>query len=132
MKKYFYLDESPFYKNKYVISMNHDLFLFPTGTTGSFNVFIARVLNLSYADFLRYCRDRLGAELIGKNRRYVVPYFENNQSTSALIKLLNTRMEYIMHEHEFPFEYAEDKDGQVIRTPFITPNENNEGIIDKA
>lgn len=125
MKKYFYLDESPFYKNKYMICLNHDLFLFPTGTTGSFNVFIARVLNLSYADFLRYCRDRLGAELIGKNKRYIVPYFENNQAVLAFIKLLNTRMEYIMHEHEFPFDYTEDKDGNVIRKPFKTPNEDN-------
>ena len=126
MKKYFYLDESPFYKNKYMICLNHDLFLFPTGTTGSFNVFIARVLNLSYADFLRYCRDRLGAELIGKNKRYVIPYFDkNNESTSALIKLLNTRMEYIMNEHEYPFEYMEDENGSVVRTPFIKGNENN-------
>lgn len=125
MKKYFYLDESPFYKNKYMICMNHDLFLFPTGTTGSFNVFIARVLNLSYADFLRYCRDRLGAELIGKNKRYVVPYFENSAEVLALIKLLNTRMEYIMNEHNFPFEYTEDKDGNVTRQPFKMPNENN-------
>lgn len=126
MKKYFYLDESPFYKNKYMICLNHDYFLFPTGTTGSFNVFIARVLNLSYADFLRYCRDRLGAELIGKNKRYVVPYFDkNNQSTSALIKLLNTRMEYIMHEHNFPFNYTEDKDGNVIRTPLNMSNESD-------
>lgn len=130
MKKYFYLDESPFYKNKYMICLNHDLFLFPTGTTGSFNVFIARVLNLSYADFLRYCRDRLGAELIGKNRRYIVPYFENNQAVLALIKLLNTRMEYIMHEHEFPFEYTEDKDGNVMRKPLKMPNEDNRTIID--
>lgn len=130
MKKYFYLDESPFYKNKYMICLNHDLFLFPTGTTGSFNVFIARVLNLSYADFLRYCRDRLGAELIGKNRRYIVPYFENNQAVLAFIKLLNTRMEYIMHEHEFPFEYTEDKDGNVMRKPLKMPNEDNRTIID--
>ena len=125
MKKYFYLDESPFYKNKYMICLNHDLFLFPNGTTGSFNVFIARVLNLSYADFLRYCRDKLGAELIGKNKRYVVPYFENNPAVTALIKLLNTRMEYIMHEHEFPFDYTEDKEGNVTRIPFTVSNENN-------
>ncbi len=125
MKKYFYLDESPFYKNKYVIQLNHDLFLFPNGTSGSFNVIVARVLNLTYADYLRYARDKLGAELIGKNKRYVMAYFENNQATMALIKLLNTRMEYIMHEHKYPFNYSEDKDGNVIRTPFTEVNENN-------
>lgn len=125
MKKYFYLEESPFYQNKYIIRLNHELFLFPHGTSGSYNVFIARLLNLSYADYLRYSRDRLGAELVGKNTRYVVPYYDNNASTSALIKLLNTRMEYIMNEHEFPFDYTEDNDGNVSRTPFVTTNESN-------
>ena len=129
MKKYFYLEESPFYKNKYTIYLNHDLFLFPTGTSGSFNVFIARLLNLTYADFLRYARDRLGAELIGKNKRYVVPYFENNPTTTTFIKLLNTRMEYIMHEHNFPFEYMEDENGNVIRKPFNTTNEGDTRTI---
>ena len=125
MKRYFYLEESPFYKNKYTIRLNHELFLFPHGTSGSYNVFIARVLNLSYADYLRYSRDRLGAEIVGKNSRYVVPYYNNDASTSALIKLLNMRMEYIMNEHKYPFEYAEDKDGNISRKPFVTENENN-------
>lgn len=125
MKRYFYLEESPFYKNKYTIRLNHELFLFPHGTSGSYNVFIARVLNLSYADYLRYSRDRLGAELVGKNSRYVVPYYNNDASTSALIKLLNMRMEYIMNEHKYPFEYTEDKDGNISRKPFVTENENN-------
>jgi len=125
MKRYFYLEESPFYKNKYMIRLNHEMFLFPHGTAGSYNVFVARVLNLSYADYLRYARDRLGAELIGKNTRYVVPYYDNNASTSALIKLLNSRMEYIMNEHKYPYDYTEDKDGNISRVPFVNANENN-------
>lgn len=124
MEKYFYLDESPIYKNKYIIRLNHDKFLFPTGTSGSYNVFIARVLNLSYADYLRYSRDRLGAELIGKQSRYVVAYYDKNQATEAFVKLLNKRMEYIMHEHSFPYEYKEEN-GEVKRTPFEQNNEDN-------
>lgn len=123
MEKYFYLDESPIYKNKYIIRLNHDKFLFPTGTSGSYNVFIARVLNLSYADYLRYSRDRLGAELIGKQSRYVMAYYDKNQATEAFIKLLNKRMEYIMNEHNFPYEYKEEN-GEVKRIPFEN-NENN-------
>lgn len=124
MEKYFYLDESPIYKNKYIIRLNHDKFLFPTGTSGSYNVFIARVLNLSYADYLRYSRDRLGAELIGKQSRYVVAYYDKNQTTEAFVKLLNKRMEYIMHEHSFPYEYKEEN-GEVKRIPFEQNNEDN-------
>ena len=124
MEKYFYLDESPIYKNKYIIRLNHDKFLFPTGTSGSYNVFIARVLNLSYADYLRYSRDRLGAELIGKQSRYVMAYYDKNQTTEAFIKLLNKRMEYIMNEHSFPYEYKEEN-GEVKRIPFKNNNEDN-------
>ena len=124
MEKYFYLDESPIYKNKYIIRLNHDKFLFPTGTSGSYNVFIARVLNLSYADYLRYSRDRLGAELIGKQSRYVMAYYDKNQTTEAFVKLLNKRMEYIMHEHSFPYEYKEEN-GEVKRIPFEQNNEDN-------
>lgn len=124
MEKYFYLDESPIYKNKYIIRLNHDKFLFPTGTSGSYNVFIARVLNLSYADYLRYSRDRLGAELIGKQSRYVVAYYDKNQATETFVKLLNKRMEYIMHEHSFPYEYKEEN-GEVKRIPFEQNNEDN-------
>lgn len=124
MEKYFYLEESPIYKNKYIIRLNHDKFLFPTGTSGSYNVFIARVLNLSYADYLRYSRDRLGAELVGKQSRYVVAYYDKNQTTEAFIKLLNKRMEYIMHEHSFPYEYKEEN-GEVKRIPFKQNNEDN-------
>ena len=115
-KKYFYLDESPIYKNKYMIRMNHDYFLFPNGTNGSYNVFIARVLNLSYAQFLRYCRDKVGAELIGKNQRYVIPLFDNTAEAKMLVKLLNARMSFIMNEHEYPYNYKEEADGTVSRT----------------
>ena len=124
MEKDFYLEESPIYKNKYIIRLNHDKFLFPTGTSGSYNVFIARVLNLSYADYLRYSRDRLGAELVGKQSRYVVAYYDKNQTTEAFVKLLNKRMEYIMHEHSFPYEYKEEN-GEVKRIPFEQNNEDN-------
>ena len=124
MEKYFYLEESPIYKNKYIIRLNHDKFLFPTGTSGSYNVFIARVLNLSYADYLRYSRDRLGAELIGKQSRYVMVYYDKNQTTEAFIKLLNKRMEYIMNEHNFPYEYKEEN-GEIKRIPFKNNNEDN-------
>ena len=124
MEKYFYLEESPIYKNKYIIRLNHDKFLFPTGTSGSYNVFIARVLNLSYADYLRYSRDRLGAELIGKQSRYVMAYYDKNQTTEAFIKLLNKRMEYIMNEHNFPYEYKEEN-VEIKRIPFKNNTEDN-------
>lgn len=106
--------------------MNLEKFLFPNGTEGSYGVFPARLLNLSYADYLRYARDRLGAELVGKGKKYIIPYFDNNETTKMFIKLLNKRMEFIMNEHEFPFDYVEE-DGEVKRIPF-KEDETNSGI----
>lgn len=113
-EKYYYLEQSPSYKDKYIISLNHEKFLFPNGTYGSYGVFAARIMNLSYAQFLRYCRDMLGADLVGKNHKYVVPYFDDTKEVQQFVKLLNARMAYIMNEHEFPYSYKE-KDGEVIR-----------------
>ncbi len=118
MSKFFYFDESPIYTNKYILRLNIDNFLFPKGTNGSFNVFPARVLNLSYADYLRYTRDRLGAELVGKGTKYVVPYFDRNETTDAFVKLLNKRMEYIMEEHRHPYDYKEVEEGRIEIVPF--------------
>ena len=117
MEKYFYLDTSPLYTNKYVIRMNHDKFLFPNGTKGSYDVFIARLLNLTYVDYLRYVRDRIGAELVGKKSKYISTYYDLNETTKAFVALLNKRMEYIMNEQKFPYTYKEE-DGNVERIPF--------------
>lgn len=124
MKKYFNLVESPLYANKYIIEMNYDNFLFPNGTNGSYQVFVARLLNLSYADYLRYARDRLGAELIGKKSKYVTVYFDRTKEVEMFVKLLNTRMEFIMNEHQYPFEYKENN-GEVERIPFKKDENNN-------
>lgn len=113
--KYFYLDESPIYHNKYLIRLHHDEFLFKTATRGSYNVLVARVLNLSYPDYLRYCRDRLGAELIGKNGLYVTAYFDNTPEVKQLVQLLNKRMDYIMDIHKSPYTYKTEEDGTITR-----------------
>lgn len=111
---FFYLDGSPTYKDKFMIRLNHDKFLFSPGFSGSFNIFPARLLGLNYIDYLRYCRDVLGADLIGKNR-FVVPYFDQTKEVKMFVKLLNTRMKYIMDEHENPYEYNEEN-GEITRT----------------
>ena len=62
-------------------------------TSGSRNVFMARLMNLSWANFLRLCRDKYGAKLIGKQSIYVVPYFPIGETGGReLCKELNARM----------------------------------------
>ena len=124
VEPYFYLDESPIYQNKFLIRLRHENLLFPNGTTGSYNVFISRVLNLSYPDFLRYARDRLGAELIGKNNKYVIPYFDYTREVQLLISVLNKRMKLIMFEHDHPYDLVRGEDGKLEKIPF-KDNEDN-------
>lgn len=85
---YFYLDESPSNVGKYMIRLNFTK-LPASHTKGSYNILLARMLGLTYAEFLRYCRDFYGAEIIGKGTYYPVPYFSKDSNVNSLIKLLN-------------------------------------------
>lgn len=99
-EKYFKLEESQS-NGKYIISA--DFSLLPlTNTNGSFNIICARLFNLSYADYLRMCRDLMGAEIIGKGHLYPVAYFERNELTYQFLKLLNGRAQYALKVRNFP------------------------------
>lgn len=96
-KKYFYLEESPYHPGNYKVSMNFDM-LPGIRTTGSYNLLPARLLGLSYAEYLRYCRDIYKAEIIGKNNMYPVAYFKDNIAVGDLIRTLNSRMELLIQK----------------------------------
>lgn len=99
--EYFKLEESPYRPGKYTISIDFDK-LPPMSTNGSYNILFARLMNLSYAQYLRFCRDMLGAELAGKEHIYPVAYFTKTVNTVAFVRLLNSRMNLIMWEREHP------------------------------
>lgn len=99
MKKYFYLEESITQPGKYLIKINFDQ-LPPMNTAGSYNVLPARLLGLPYAEYLRFCRDELHAEIIGKKNMYPVVYFSDKKWIIGLIQDLNTRMAIIEKEKE--------------------------------
>ena len=78
-------------------------------TTGSFTVLPARLLGLSFADYLRMCRDIMGAEVIGKGTKYPVVYFTKNATTRQFIKLLNGRAAVALFEREHRSEELKEK-----------------------
>lgn len=96
---YFYADESPHYGGKYLIRPNFNK-LPLKHTTGSYNILMARLLNLSYPNFLRYCRDVHGAEITGKGSLYPVPYFTKGKGLDNLIKLLNENVKIVLNKGE--------------------------------
>lgn len=97
MSKYFSYEESPYKIGYYIIKLAHSN-LRITGTIGSCNVIMARICNLSYAQFLRMCRDKYNATIIGKGSIYGMPYFssEHLSDLKALIKVLNERTDLIL------------------------------------
>lgn len=100
-KIYFTLEESVYHPGKYIININHNL-LPEIRTEGSFSLLFARLMSLSYAQFLRFCRDEIEAEVVGKNSLYPVPYFKRTAKTLAFVRLLNKRMNFVMWEREHP------------------------------
>lgn len=101
-KKYFGYSESAFYPGKYTIDILDYEGLHLNHTTGSYNVFFARLLDMSYATWLRFCRDMFGAELVGKNSLYVVPYFKKDEKLVTLVSMLNSQANLVIWEREHP------------------------------
>jgi hypothetical protein len=99
--EYFKLEESAARPGKYTICMDFEK-LPPMRTNGSYNILFARLMNLSYAQYLRFCRDMIGAEISGKNTVYPVAYFSKTINTVAFVRLLNSRMNLVMWEREHP------------------------------
>lgn len=95
MIKVFYRDESAIQPGKYIIRADLDKFHLYS-TEGSFNIIEARLMGLTYADYLRMCRDVYGAEIIGKNSTYPVAYFKPTQDLNNLISQLNERANLIL------------------------------------
>ena len=124
MERYFYLEHSLIYQNKYVIHFDTYLFPYPMEKPDSYDVLISRLLNLSYADYLRYARDRLGAQLIGKNSRNITVLFDGSLEVKAFVKLINKRLEYVINERDYPYDYEEDN-GEIKLIPFDGNEDNN-------
>ena len=99
--KVFYRDESASYPDKYMIRVDLEKFHLDS-TEGSYNVIGARLMGLTYANYLRMCRDIYGAEIIGKGTVYPYPIFKFSKELEDLIEQLNTRANLVLWEREHP------------------------------
>lgn len=98
MINYFILEDSPYYLGHKTIRINDSKFNIGS-TSGSRNVLMARLMNLSWGQFLRLCRDVYDAELVGKNSMYIIPYFSSStDGGKKLCKELNERLEKILKD----------------------------------
>ena len=58
-------------------------------TSGSYNILGARILGLSYGDYLRFVAQN-GATIVGKKSKYVSFFFEKKEDAIKIQKLLNS------------------------------------------
>jgi len=96
-REYFKYEESAYNPNKYIIKPVFENLPLES-TEGSFGVLAARVMGLSYAQYLRMCRDICGAEIIGKKSYYPVAFFKKDKLLFMLVKVLNARMNSILFD----------------------------------
>lgn len=99
--KVFYRDESATHPDKYMIRADLEKFHL-NFTEGSYNVIGARLMGLTYANYLRMCRDIYGAEIVGKGDAYPYPVFKLSRGLEELIDQLNARANLVLWEREHP------------------------------
>ena len=124
MNKYFYLDEVPTNEGLYAIRLHHEEFPFYTPVEGSYNIIMARLCGLDYAEFLRLCRDVLGATLVGRLRESMYPYplFKRSKELDAFMKFLNARAEYAIYIRKHPYDIRKNKSGDYIKEFYADVN----------
>lgn len=74
--------------NKFKIHLNEEAFL-GEHCYGSLNVVAARILGISYPNYLRYMRDNYAATIRGKNG-YPYLVFDTKEDCNEAIKFLNS------------------------------------------
>ena len=99
---YFKLEESASRPNWFIIMPVHEKIkkFFKTPFEGSYSVLEARLLGLTYSKYLRFLRDVIGADIVGKNSLYPVAYLKKTEEAQMLVRLLDKRMEAIDKNYE--------------------------------
>lgn len=98
----FTFDKSCSHTSSYFIRPTESFYMIFRKTNGSFNLAPARVMGLSYADYLRFCRDAYGAIIAGKNELYPIAYFSDSKRCKDLVTFLNSRMEELFTKKFLP------------------------------
>lgn len=115
MEQYFYKEAVPSHVGQWIIKVDYDKLPILITYGGSYNVFPARLYGLSYANYLRLCRDEYGAKLRGKNTRYPLAFFDNEKQIDLIISDLNARANLVMFEREHPDWRGHDDEMRRVR-----------------
>lgn len=102
MIKYFYLEDYP-YKEGWFIKLDSSKIDNFKYKGGSLAIIQSRVMNMSFPQYCRMCRDCFGAELRGK-QGYPSILFLKKDIAMVLCELLNKQFNIIMKERQSAFK----------------------------
>lgn len=98
MKEYFYPEQMP--TNQYLVKLHNELVPNFHHEGGSLILIQSGILDMSYSNYLRMCRDVYGGELIGKNSGYPGVKFKKKEDALRLCALLNPVMDMYVKYRE--------------------------------
>lgn len=98
--KYFKVIDAPYDNRHYIISGTDSYYNYFKWTDGSYNVYHARIMGLTYASYLRMARDVYGAGLRGKGHKYPTAYFNSRAEAEKLAKVLDERLSYLIKNNK--------------------------------
>ena len=95
---YFQVTQSPYStKGEYFIQLKEVATKYFIPMRGSFSVLNARLMGLSFPDYLRFISAQYNAHIIGRTI-YPIIYFENEQDAKNLANELDKRLLYILKQ----------------------------------
>lgn len=87
--KVFFLESCPWDLDTYVISNNFDKLDMPMINT-SYQLLQARLVGMTYKEYLDFCKYSLGAEVIKRpNQRWAFVHFKDTADVNRFIEVLN-------------------------------------------
>lgn len=87
----FYLDSSLSHIGWNIIQNHLDQISMPRIKT-SIHVLEARLIGMTYEEYLDFCQDSLGAQVVrSEGQKYALIYFRNNEQVRRLVNLLNQK-----------------------------------------
>lgn len=89
----FFLDQIPWSEDEYIISNHFDEIEMPMIKT-SYQLLQARLVDMTYKEYIDFCRDSLGAKVMKKpNQKWTSIYFEDTAKVRKFIEILNKKFE---------------------------------------
>lgn len=86
----------------------------PTGL----KILPARLLKLSYPDYLQTCVDDFNAKIEIEDG-IPIPIFSKTDLVKLFLQILNARLEYIIWEKKHPYDIIENENGELELVPFV-------------